>query len=442
MLGFRPASVSKWGWRLARLTRKLWLRATLISLLAVGAALVSLLISPYLPAGLSAKIGADAVDRILNIIATSMLAVTTFSLSATVAAYGAATANVTPRATKLLIEDRTTMNVLATFVGSFLYSVVAIITLAMGAYGERGRVVLFAVTVLVVLLIVVTLLRWIDYLLRLGRVGETTDEVEEAVTAAMRARKKRPNLDGTPWDDPLALPANAEPVYPGRIGYVQHVDVGAASARAEEFGARIYVAALPGTFVDLKRPLAWITGAKGDLDPSSVASAFTIGDERSFDQDPRFGLCVLAEIASRALSPALNDPGTAIDVIGRGVRVMSIWAEPAEEMSDPRFPNVHVPSIAIADLFDDLLTPIARDGAAIAEVQIRLQKAYAALARMGDGRYRDNARRHSKIALERAKAAMSSRHDLVRVSAAAASVSGDAPEKATRPHKRPARGKP
>ena len=54
----------------------------------------------------------------------------------------------------------------------------------------------------------------------------------------------------------------------------------------------------------------------------AVAEAFTIGAERTFDQDPRFGLCVLAEIASRALSPAVNDPGTAIDVIGRAVRLL------------------------------------------------------------------------------------------------------------------------
>jgi uncharacterized membrane protein len=436
MFSLRQAAFSKWGWRLARLTRKLWLRATLISLLAVGAALISLLVSPFLPFGLSAKIGADAVDRILNIIATSMLAVTTFSLSATVAAYSAATSNVTPRATKLLIEDRTTLNVLATFVGSFLYSVVAIITLSMGLYGERGRVVLFAVTILVILLIVATLLRWIDYLLRLGRVGETTEEVEEAGTAAMKARKKRPNLGGTPWDDPEALPANAQPVYSSQIGYVQHVDVSAVSNRAQQFEARIYLGALPGTFVDLKRPLAWITGAKGDMEPASIASAFTVAGERSFDQDPRFGLCVLAEIASRALSPGLNDPGTAIDVIGRGVRIMSIWAEADETQVEPAYPHVFVPSIAVSDLFDDLFVPIARDGASIAEVQIRLQKAFAALTRADDKRFRQNAVRHSRLALERAEAAMSSSYDIERVRAAAATVS---PEGLPRSRKRKTR---
>lgn len=435
MFGIRQIQLSKLGWQIALLTRKLWLRATLISLLAVGAALISLFLSPYLPAGLSAEIGADAVELILNIIATSMLAVTTFSLSATVSAYSAATNNVTPRATRLLLEDRTTLNVLATFVGSFLYSVVAIITLATGLYGERGRVVLFAVTILVVILIVGTLLRWIDYLLRLGRVTETAKHVEQATTAAMRTRRQRPNLGGTPWDTPETLPDNAQPVHSNHIGYVQHVDVGAISHEAARVDARIYLGALPGTFADLNKPIAWVAGAKGDIDLSAIASAFTIGDVRSFDQDPRFGLCVMAEIASRALSPGLNDPGTAIEVIGRGLRVLSIWATEDESAEEPAYPHVHVPSIRISDVFDDLFAPIARDGAAVAEVQIRLQKAYGALARTGDERFREEAVRYSEIGLERAQAAMTAKYDLERVRAAAKDVAPDAKRGAKTPRK-------
>lgn len=420
---FGRPTIAKWGWLLWRLTRRLWLRATLISLLAVAAALISIVITPYLPSGLSAKIGADAVDNILNIIATSMLAVTTFSLSTMVASYSAASTSVTPRATKLLIEDRTTLNVLATFVGSFLFSVVGIVTLSMNAYGEQGRVILFAVTILVIVLIVVTLLRWIDYLIRLGRVGETTEEVEKAVTHAMRARVDMPNLGGVRWDGSKPLPDNARPVFAARIGYVQHVDIGAISSRAGEFGARVYLGALPGTFADLNRPIAWVTGAKGDFDPAHIASAFTIANDRSFDQDPRFGLCVLAEIASRALSPGINDPGTAIDVIGRAVRVLSIWANADRgEGTGSQFGNVYVPPIRIEELFEDMLVPIARDGAHLAEVQIRLQKAYGALACNGDSRFQSAALKYSRISLQRAEAALTSEFDLKRVRSAAAQV--------------------
>lgn len=411
--------LSKGGWLLLMLSRRLWFRAALISLLAVAAALVSLLISPYLPDGLSAKIGADAVDSILSIIATSMLTVTTFSLSTAVSAYGAATSNVTPRATKLLIEDTTTQNVLATFVGSFLYSLVAIITLSMGAYGERGRVVLFAVTILVILLIVVTLLRWIDYLLKLGRVGETTKAVEDAATSAMRARHLRPCLGGKRLADADdAFPPDAASVFSKHIGYVQHVDLGAIASCAKKAGGEVFLRALPGTFVDRSRPVALCAGFAEASELAVVRDAFTIEAERSFDQDPRFGISVLAEIASRALSPAVNDAGTAIDVIGRAVRVLTIWTEKVER-EEPLYPEVHVPEVTVEELFDDVFSPIARDGAGNVEVQIRLQKAFAALIRTGDQRFIDNAQRHSAIALKRALETLQFEEDRRRVRNAA-----------------------
>lgn len=123
---------SKWQWWINQIVRRIWFRATLFSLGGVASALLAVAFSSYIPADLPAKIGADAVDKILGIIASSMLTVTTFSLSTMVAAYSAATNNVTPRATKLVMEDSTTQNVLATFVGSFLFSLVGIIALATG----------------------------------------------------------------------------------------------------------------------------------------------------------------------------------------------------------------------------------------------------------------------------------------------------------------------
>jgi uncharacterized membrane protein len=152
----------------------------------------------YIPEDLSARVGADAVDNILGIIASSMLAATTFSLNIMVTAYGSATSDVTPRATPHLVEDTTTQNVLATFIGSFLFILVGIIALSTGLYGKSGRVVMFAVTIGVVVLIVYTLLRWIDHLARLGRLSETTDRVEVAAIEALTERFRRPYLGGSP----------------------------------------------------------------------------------------------------------------------------------------------------------------------------------------------------------------------------------------------------
>jgi uncharacterized membrane protein len=191
---------SKWTWLAAQFSRTLWVRASLFCVLAVVTALVGMGLDPFIPGDLSGVIGADAVDHILDILASSMLAVTTFSLTVMVSAYAVATSNVTPRAIRLLMQDTTTQNVLSTFLGSFLFSLVGIIALSAGAYGESGRVVLFVVTLGVIGLVVVTMLRWISHLSHFGRVADTTDRVEAATQRALQDRVARPFLGGRPLD--------------------------------------------------------------------------------------------------------------------------------------------------------------------------------------------------------------------------------------------------
>src|SRR5690606_29386814 len=95
-----------------------------------------------------------------------------------------------------------------------------------------------------------------------------------------------------------------------KIGYVRHIDVEALERVATTAGGEIHVDALPGAFVDTANPIAWLDFTPDEAAIEAVRAAFNVGARRSFDQDPRFGLIVLSEIASKALSPAVNDPGT------------------------------------------------------------------------------------------------------------------------------------
>ncbi|MEN5083416.1 DUF2254 domain-containing protein [Bosea sp. TWI1241] len=396
--------MSRWQWVLAQFTRRLWVRSALFSMLGALTALVAILLRPFISSALAERIGADSVDNILGIMASSMLAVTTFSLGAMVSAYAGVAGSVTPRATTLLLQDTKAQNALSTFIGAFLFSIVGIVALSTGSYGPEGRAVLFIVTVVVIGVVVVTLLRWIEYLSRLGRLGETTKRVEEAAAGALRERRRHPHMGALPPPD--AAPAGGQAIHGGETGYLQHLDVAALDALAQEAGGRIDVCVLPGTFVAPETVLARATAPLDEEGAERARRAFSIGDMRSFDQDPRFGLAVLAEIASRALSSATNDPGTAIDVIGRTVRVLSIWAEPGVE-EEPRCQNVTVPALETRDLFDDLFITVARDGAQAVEIGIRLQKGLAMLATAGDGRLAPAALHHSELAAARALAALS-----------------------------------
>jgi uncharacterized membrane protein len=413
--------IGKTSWLLRRLFSQIWIRAVSFAVLGVITALAGIFLGPLIPGALGARIGAGSVDQILSILASSMLAVVTFSLSVAVQAFAAAANTATPRATKLLQEDDTTQNVLATFVGAFLFGLVGIIALNAGVYGDKGRVVLFAATIIVVALVVIALLRWIDHLMSFGRMGDTLDRVERAATEALKVRARTPYLGGHPLLH--AVPEDTVKVCSDQIGYVQHVDAAALSECAEELGAEFWLVALPGTFVHPAEPLLGVSGASlGDETTHRLRKAFTVESVRSFEQDPRFGLIVLSEIASRALSPAINDPGTAIDVVGRLVRILSHWNRPANYTPD--YPRLHVPPVRPADMLEDAFQPIARDGAALVEVQVRLQKALAALARIVPEEFSEAARAMSAESLERALAALDADVDKARVAAVPEWVSG------------------
>ncbi|MDQ3161135.1 MAG: DUF2254 domain-containing protein, partial [Pseudomonadota bacterium] len=279
--------------------------------------------------------------------------------------------------------------------------------LSTGIYGDGGRVVLFAATVAVIILITVTLLRWIEQLSRFGRVSETINLVESATRKAMQIRSQAPWLGGVPASSGRVHGTNIEA---STVGHVEHLDMERLQSLAEDLGCDIHVRSLPGTLAMPGRPLAIVVGLIDQDGIAQVRDAFSIGDARTFENDPRYGLIVLNEIAIRALSPAVNDPGTCIDVIGTVVRLFTGWSDARSKYvadAEILFPRIHVPAIEEADMYDDVFPSIAREGAHMREIGIKLQKAFAALSHCSYKPMRLPARRHADHALARAMAAIS-----------------------------------
>jgi len=388
--------ISQWRLFLKELFEKLWFVAVLYAALAVFTNITAIMIGPLLPDGLGASLGAGSVEAVLTILASSMLSVVTFSLAIMVQALAGAAAAVTPRATALLKADRTTQRVLATFLGSFLYSLIGIISLNTGVLTENDRLVLFVATILVVAIVVIAILRWIAHLTVFGLMSDSIKKVERAAQIALDDRIASPYLGGHGRTGPP--PPGAHPIHHPDIGYIRYIHMEWLQDQASELNCQIYLAALPGAFVHPGMAIAYVVGDMPE-DMSAITDAYCIGDTRSFDQDPRFGLSVLTEIAERALSPAINDPGTAIDILSRAVRLFSRLTDPnAPELL---FPNVWVPALTVADMMDDIFPPIARDGTAIFSVQIRLQKSLLALAQIAPAQFTALAQDHSEMALSR-----------------------------------------
>lgn len=418
--------MNHWVWLFGKIARRLWFRASLYCLAGISAALAAILLGPYIPASLTTKLGADAVGSILTIIASSMLAVTTFSLSTLVSATASAAGSATPRATTLMLEDETAQRALATFLGAFLFALVGLITLHTGAYGDGGRLVLFAATLVMIALVVLTLLRWIDYLARLGRMGETIARVEAVAEREIDAYCKAP-LNGCRLL--TTVPAQAVFVEPEKPGYVQRIDFTTLQGLAENMDARVFILRRPGGLTGPGLPLLAVAcESRGLFDDQAEAlrKAFVVDRQRDFAQDPRFGLVVLAEIGIRAHSPAVNDPGTAIDVanaqlrlhvrLAKGELKAHIKAEAAAGETDGgattggdatvSFPRLHLPPITPADFFEDSFLGTARDGAGALEFAVRLQKIFQVLMHVDHPATRVAARQMAEEAAERSLAAL------------------------------------
>jgi uncharacterized membrane protein len=390
-----------------RMGEHLWIKPLVICVLSVLAAFVARIMDRLGFLEIVPDINVDSLETLLTVIAGGMLGVAVFAVGSMLSAYGSASSTATPRSFPLVIADDVSQNALSVFIGAFIYSIVAFVALKNGYYGRVGRFALFLVTVFVFAVVILSFIRWIDRIARLGRLGHTIDRVEEVTAEALRRRRQAPTLGAKRAEGE----ADGTPIYADRIGYVQRIDVPVLQALAERFNLTVTVVSLPGAFSTPDKPLAYASREKpaGDeIDDAAISEAFVIGKDRVFDEDPRFGLVVLSEIASRALSPAVNDPGTAIDIIGALVRLFTLWIEGDEKAEDPpvAFDRVAVPEISLDDMFDDAFNAMSRDGAGTLEVGIRLQKAFNTLASIGGVDVREAARSHAQFAFRYAERAL------------------------------------
>ena len=406
-------------------SRRIHVRVILVAVLALVALGVATVIGPLIPEGFGGIVGAEAVDTILPVLASSMLAVVTFSLTAMVTGFSRAEAQWSPRSHTLLQQDRVTHSVLATFLGAFLYALLAMILRAADLFGDRELVVLFVTTVLVALWIVVTMIRWIIHLDTYGSLDYTADLLESRAREALTDMARHPAQGARILQPGAAPPSGGVAVTATCAGHVEQVFEGMLQDSAEAMGAEIFVLQPVGGFVQPGDVLARVIGGTtpGEEATEAIRAAIPVGTARTFEMDPIHAVATLAEVATRALSPGVNDPHTAIDVTYRLARVMGALAEPAQK--GPTCDRVWMRPVDPARLFEVGFGAIARHAGGALEVHLALQDALGSLVRLGDAALSAETRAAAAEHARRAVAALSDEADRARFEAACLSpVSG------------------
>lgn len=415
-----PITVDRLRFLIFNVKEKLWVKPLgfcLLSILVVFLAKVAdgTSLAEHIP-----EMKPESVETLLSIMASSMMVIATFSAGTMVNAYASASQTSTPRSLSLIISDDVSQNALSVFIGAFIYSAVALTAMTQAFFNEAGLFILFCLTCLVFAIVILTFIRWVDSVARLGRVGSTVLKVEKATQRAIEKRIKTPCLGAIPQTN--IKEQGSHPIFSQRVGYIQLIDIARIHKWAIENDAFVNVNLLPGEFVTPDKVLAYVN-KKDELD--DIEQAYTISEERSFEADPRFGFVVLAEIASRALSPAVNDHGTAISIIGSVTRLLLLWkTSPSAPMEknvqkseEYQYDRVSVPELSIHDLFDDAYTSISRDGAANIEVAIHIQKSLGAIINCfdKDSEFKASARSFAKQSFHRSEQTLAFSDDIERL---------------------------
>jgi uncharacterized membrane protein len=254
-----------------------------------------------------------AAMTISSAIASGMIALTAIVFSLTFVMVQFSATAYSPRLVLWISRDPLMSNALGVFSATFLYA------LMMTAWVDRdgsGRVPLLSEGLIFGLLLA-SMSVFVALIDRIGRLQVN----RMLIFIGNRGRESITELyafGGTESSEPpevLDLDRIATVGHVGRPQVIQAIRVRRLLEVAERRNLRIDVLAAVGDTVVERTPVLRVLGGDKALDLRSLTAAIETGDERTFEQDPKYAIRLLVDIAIRALSPAINDPTTAVQAL-------------------------------------------------------------------------------------------------------------------------------
>jgi uncharacterized membrane protein len=271
--------------------------------------------------GWQADFDADSARNVLATLASSVFTFIVYIAGALLLAVQLASSLLTPRIIGIVFRDRVTRLSLMMFTANFALLVTTLLRV-------RTTVPLLTAytagfSCLASLIVFIYLIDHVGKSLRpshvLQRVALTGRRVTEQVY--LRRLAEWPDESRGPTDNLMAEPARTLPSV--KNGVLLAFDMHGLVRMAEQAGCVIELVPQVGDFVAVEDPLFRIYGGKHALSTASLYHSAAIGLERTLEQDPAFALRIIVDIASKGLSPAINDPTTAVLAIDQIHRLLS-----------------------------------------------------------------------------------------------------------------------
>ena len=259
--------------------------------------------------------GVDGARTVLSSIAGAMISVTGLVFSITIVVLQLASSQFSPRVLRTFLESRITQHTLGVFAASFLYS----LTVLRSVFDTPGSSVPQVGVTVAYLLVLGAVAMFLAFIHHITQSISVTNVISRA---ADETRHLLQRGQSETEHHPLTVPelpqlGQQRTVVATSTGYLDTIDQAVLCSAATEHDARVELLHPLGSFVPEGAPVALVHGAgSSDVDwDSQVAAGLGWTGDRTMQQDISFGLRRLVDIAERALSPGINDPTTAVQVI-------------------------------------------------------------------------------------------------------------------------------
>ena len=272
---------------------------------------------------------------ILAGIAASIMTVVSIVFAILLMTLTLASMQFSPRIIVSFARDKVTQWTLGIFLGTFLYCMAAL-PAAHSLPQPFSPVATVTGAMLLAITCVGLLLYFIHHISQAISVNHIVDriasETEVVIDDVMPLPRERCRLE---LSDSIDLSAWNKPVLCNESGYIRFVDTRRLLDLATTYRVKVRVVRRVGQFVPAGSPLLMVYKAER-LSPEHIGQfqgAFDFGPSRTLQQDVEFGILQIVDIALKAISPAVNDPTTAISCVDHLSRLMIRFT--SREMPEP-----------------------------------------------------------------------------------------------------------
>jgi uncharacterized membrane protein len=264
--------------------------------------------------GFSSSVSVNAAIGIYSAVASGMIALTGIVFSLTFLMVQFSATAYSPRLVVWIARDPVMSHSMGVFTATFLYAIAA---LAWVDRGGSGRVPLTG-TLLLTALLIVSVIMFIILLQRVGMLQVDRMLIFTADQGRKTIACLYPPLSTPPSEESAEIaqsPCVQTLVHHGRPSILQEVDITALVEFASQSNCTLELVPAVGDATLDAAPVLRVFGPGGPILERKLRAAIRFGRERVFTEDPKYAIRLLVDIAIKALSPAINDPTTAVQAL-------------------------------------------------------------------------------------------------------------------------------